>query len=127
MKALTIKQPWAHLIATGQKDIENRSWPTELRGRVFIHTSKTVDNVDVAHWCLSRGLRAHISCPLAYGAIIGEVDIVDCVTQSTSPWFIGPYGFVLANPRAYDVPIPYRGQLGFFNVELPPEGGHHEC
>ena len=31
------------------------------------------------------------------GAIIGEVDIVDCVTKSTSPWFEGPFGFVLRN------------------------------
>src|SRR4051812_38769522 len=39
MKALTIKQPWAKLIFEGGKDIENRSWPTGVRGRVAIHTS----------------------------------------------------------------------------------------
>jgi len=51
--------------------------------------------------------------------IIGEVDILDCVTESDSPWFVGEYGFVLANPKLYDKPIPYRGQLGFFEVTLP--------
>jgi hypothetical protein len=52
------------------------------------------------------------------GAIIGEVDIIDCVTESKSPWFVGPYGFTLANPVLYDKPIPCRGMLGFFEPDL---------
>ena len=52
------------------------------------------------------------------GAIIGEVDITNCVDKSDSPWFVGKYGLVLANPVLYDKPIPYRGQLGFFEVKL---------
>lgn len=52
------------------------------------------------------------------GAIIGEVDIVDCVTESKSPWFTGPYGFVLANPVAYKVPVPCKGKLGFFTPDI---------
>ena len=53
------------------------------------------------------------------GAIIGEADIIDCVTWSNSPWFVGPYGFILQNPILYDKPIPYKGRLGFFEVNLP--------
>ena len=34
MKTLTIKQPWATLIAMGIKDIENRTWPTKFRGTI---------------------------------------------------------------------------------------------
>ncbi len=50
-------------------------------------------------------------------SIFNEVDIVDCVTESKSPWFItGNYGFVLANPKLYQKPIPYKGMLGFFEV-----------
>ena len=56
--------------------------------------------------------------PRGLGSIIGEVDIVECVTGSTSPWFVGKYGFLLANPVLYDKPIPYKGQLGFFEVTL---------
>ena len=41
-----------------------------------------------------------------------------CVHESDSPWFEGPHGFVLRNPLAYEKPIPYRGKLGFFEVEL---------
>jgi hypothetical protein len=40
MKALSIRQPWAWLIVKGYKDIENRTWATKLRGRVFVHASK---------------------------------------------------------------------------------------
>ena len=36
-----------------------------------------------------------------------------------SYWFFGPAGFVLDNPVLYDKPIPYKGQLGFFEVMLP--------
>ena len=39
MKAITIKQPFASLIVEGIKDIENRTWKTNLRGRVLIHAS----------------------------------------------------------------------------------------
>lgn len=37
MKALTIRQPWASLIAVGAKSIETRSWPTKYRGELLIH------------------------------------------------------------------------------------------
>ena len=40
MKALTVKQPWAWLLIHGTKDIENRNWPTSLRGEIAIHAAK---------------------------------------------------------------------------------------
>lgn len=46
MKAISIKQPWASLIAHGIKDIENRTWkcPQQYIGqRVLIHAAKTTD------------------------------------------------------------------------------------
>jgi hypothetical protein len=49
------------------------------------------------------------------GGIVGSVEIVDCVTHSNSPWFMGTYGFVLRDPVALPV-RPYRGELGFFEV-----------
>lgn len=55
---------------------------------------------------------------LPRGAIVGLVEIVDCIRASTSPWFEGPYGFVLQNPRAIS-PIPCRGAQKLF--DLPAE------
>ena len=43
-KAISIKQPWAYLIASGTKDVENRTWKTNFRGRVLIHVGAKVDN-----------------------------------------------------------------------------------
>lgn len=50
------------------------------------------------------------------GGIVGEVEIVDCVDESESPWFFGKFGFVLRNAK----PLPFRahkGRLGFFDVD----------
>ena len=111
MKALSIHQPWAFLIVTGRKDVENRSWPTKLRGRIYIHASKHVD------WAAMTALGIPLTnCHM--GAIIGEVDITGCVTESGSPWFEGPYGFTLSRPVMYDSPVPYRGEIRFFEVDL---------
>lgn len=40
MKALSLTQPWATLVATGAKQIETRSWSTKYRGPLYIHAAK---------------------------------------------------------------------------------------
>jgi hypothetical protein len=126
MKALSIRQPWAWLIAEGYKDIENRSWTTNFRGRIYIHAGKRFDD-NALYWLREKGIGpieelALHSRELPREAIIGEVDIMDRVTSSTSPWFIGPYGFVLANPVKYESFIPCKGRLGFFEPSLCDTG-----
>ena len=66
---------------------------------------------------LNAGIPLDFSEPefdqLQRGGIVGEAEIVDCVTQSPSPWFVGEYGFVLRNAK----PLPFepcKGALGFF-------------
>ncbi len=49
MLALSIRQPWAYLIASGIKTIENRSWPTKHRGPFIIHASKLFDEAFKRH------------------------------------------------------------------------------
>lgn len=112
--ALAIQQPWAWLIVHGFKDVENRDWPTRRRGRFLIHASRKVDTWSVP-WIRERF--PSIVLPESYetGGIVGEAELVDCVTVSSSRWFSGAFGFVLANPK----PLPFRplrGQLGFFEV-----------
>lgn len=127
MKALSVKQPYAWLMAKGIKDVENRGWRTNYRGRIYIHASVSHSSMDVGTLLHIRGMLSmtrwleFLHNKTVYGAIIGEVDIVDCVTESSSPWFEGKYGFVLANAVMYDKPIPYRGQLGLFEVQLDPD------
>lgn len=125
MKALSIQQPWAVLIAIGQKNIGNRNRPTKYRGRIYIHTGKRFDP-GALEWLLQKGISVWESLALHSnlifrGGIIGEVDIIDCVTGSDSRWFAGPYGFVLANPVLYEKPIPYKGRPGLFEITFVPE------
>jgi hypothetical protein len=120
MKAISIRQPWAWLILHGGKDIENRSWSTGFTGRVLIHASKgmTRDEYDEAAECYDPGDIGPDLPPfekLERGGIVGAVDITGCTASHPSPWFFGRYGFTLANPEAWPF-IPYRGQLGFFEV-----------
>lgn len=125
MKAISIRQPWAWLIINAGKDIENRSWPTHLRGRVLVHAAKGMTNSEYedVEAFIAEHPGSVLQLPpreaLERGGIIGSVEIVDCVRQSKSPWFFGPYGFVLRDPKPLAF-LPLRGRLGFFDAEGAP-------
>lgn len=120
MKALSVRQPWAWLIVNGYKDIENRDWATNLRGRISVHTG--VHRVTKAEYkrfttqCRIRAIKRYpeIDC-FQTGGIVGSVEIVDSVTKSNSYWFEGKYGFVLKNARTSRF-RPMLGKLGFFEI-----------
>lgn len=142
MKALTIKQPWASLIAHGIKDIENRTWKTKYRGRIYIHAAAHPafegyyqDHLPAAYWGTLTGNEKmkHIMGFAVRGAIIGEVDIVDCVLNHPSIWAeksipskdwhkegnLYVYNWVLANPVLYDQPIlNIKGRLSFWEYSI---------
>ena len=125
MKALSIKQPWAHAILHFGKDIENRTRKTNHRGPFLIHVGQ---NSDYAAFDTLREMGfAEYPKALHTGVIIGRYSISDCVMESRPRWFGGPYGYVLGTcvsmwkgrgiedmPIAYEHPIPCKGQLGFF-------------
>src|SRR5262245_8471910 len=116
MKALTIRQPYAWLIVAGHKDVENRSWSTKYRGPLLIHAgvqphSNPLNDIEERY-----GVRIPSSV-LQFGGVIGCVDLIAVTTASPSPWFDGPYGFVLANPRSVAF-TPCRGLQRFFEIEL---------
>lgn len=132
MKALSIRQPWAWLIAHGIKTVENRSWKTAFRGRFFIHASEKFDmsakNYAEFKRELEKGAREDgidITLPASpsdfeTGGIIGAIDLVDCVTECEDEydqaWHIpGNFAFLLDNAE----PLPFRpmkGKLNFFEV-----------
>jgi hypothetical protein len=112
LKALSVRQPYANKIIFDGKDVENRTRRTNFRGTVAIHASiKLHSNAEK----LSKKTKEEMVC----GAIVGIVDVVDCVDEHKSKWFGGPYGYVLKNPRPLKKPIPCKGMLGFWQV--PPE------
>ena len=124
MKALSIRQPWAFAITMGVKPVENRDWPTRFRGPVLIHAGKREERDDVegvlrrigeqtgeSVEVIARGYESH----RWLGCIVGAARVVDCVTEMDSPWFCGPYGFVMADAR-WSNRVECRGALGFFEV-----------
>lgn len=105
MKALSVKQPWANMIASGSKTIETRTWATHYRGPLLIVSSR----------------RPEIA-PAGYAVSI--VELVDCrlMTRSdeaAAQCAIYPkaYAWVLRNIRKIE-PFPVKGSLGVFDVTI---------
>lgn len=131
--ALSVRQPWAWAIIHAGKDIENRSWSPRFaatrtmlafRGPVCVHASKGMTRQEwedagftFAHCGVATSPAPH---EVLRGGIIGTVEIVDVVRKSSSPWFFGSVGLVLANPRPIDF-IPSTGALGFFKWQPNPD------
>ena len=113
-QALSVRQPWAWAIIHAGKDIENRTWQTDFRGRIAIHAGMKYKTGGDEH--LSRRFDITVPTDIARGGIIGTVELVDCVTSSPSRWFEGPYGFVLRDPRPTAF-LPMPGKLGIFRLK----------
>ena len=118
MKAISVRNPWAWLIVHGHKDIENRRWNSPYRGRLLIHASKTFD-LEGAEYIKEAMEEAGLDYPtdFQFGGIIGEVNMIDCISKSDNLWFHGPYGFVFTDART----VPFkavRGRLGLFDVKI---------
>ena len=106
MKALSVKQPWAELIARGEKTIEVRDWSSKHRGPLLIVASKR-PNV----W--------------ATGCAVAVVDLVGCrpMTRADEEAALGEYYhgakvWVLENPRRVEQ-VPVTGRVGVYDVEVP--------
>ena len=105
MKALSIKQPWANLIAAGKKTIERRTWTTSYRGPLLIISSK----------------RPPIE-PAGYAVAI--VDLVDCRPMTPDdekaaccPIYENAVAWVLCNVCVIE-PFPVKGQRGISNIDI---------
>lgn len=116
---LTVQQPWADWIVDGHKDVENRTWSTPYRGRLYIHAAKKEDAG--AWWWVENTMGKTKVQEITSGdeqhrgAIIGHVDLIDCVQFSTSPWWTGSWAWVLANAKRI-TPEPCRGYLGLWTA-----------
>lgn len=141
MKAISLWQPWALLWLLSDPDekiFETRHWPTNYRGPLLVHAAKKRDGevMDFVHssgctrTLLKHGVRAddEPGLHLAFGAIIGRVDMIGCHKMSTLPepsereamwgnWAPDRYAWERGkNPVIFKQPIPYRGSQGFFDV-----------
>ena len=125
MKCISISQPFADLIISGKKNIELRSWNTSFRGELLIHAPLKIRKVDVK--------RLKIEKKFVTGAIIGKVQLYDVKKYnstkeikldqkfhcSTKKFQNKTFGFMLKNSKPLRIPIPWKGQLGIFDVNIP--------
>ena len=124
MKCLSVSQPFAELIITGKKIIELRNWNTNFRGEFLIHSPMKIKKDDYK--------RLKISKLLPTGVIVGKAELFDVKKYDSDTQLKKDYkyhftknvqnkkyGFLLKNQKAFRIPIPYKGKLGFFEVELP--------
>ena len=131
MKTLSIQQPWASLIVAGIKDVENRTWKTPYRGKLLIHASskkvpKSIyDKLPLEWGNLIFNAEYMGNIPnlneLPTSAIVGYVDLTDCVGETESIWDAGPdcTKFVLKNAFMFDEPIrDVKGKLNIFEYPI---------
>lgn len=126
MKALSLRHPYAELIVQGLKTIELRSWNTKHRGKFYVHASKFKPSFGD---CATFGF---IPKNLEYGALIGEVELIDVKDYNKledgewdndvqkhlagKDYRFSTKGFILKNATKFEHPIPYKGQLNFFEI-----------
>lgn len=129
MRAISVRQPWAWLLANGHKEVENRTWETTFRGRFLIHAGKTMTKRDYAEVVeflvdISSPVQLPAFDDLVRGGVVGIAELHGCVSACANPYFFGPYGFLVRNAR----PLPFvsfKGQLGFFDVPQSVMCGAH--
>lgn len=127
MKVITIKQPFASLIAQGIKEYEFRTWKTKYRGEILIHAGKSIDKK-----AMEKFKCYNLDCPT--GCIIAKATITDCITvdsefkkilKEKNPFVFSnaiknkdkkEYGFKLENIKKIKK-IEINGQLGLWNYD----------
>lgn len=76
MKTITIKQPFASLIAEELKEYEFRTWKTKYRGKILIHAGKGIDKK-----AMKKFEKYNLKYPI--GSIIAIADLTDCIKVDT--------------------------------------------
>lgn len=125
IKTLTLKQPWATLVAKGMKIYEFRPWKTNYRGKILIHAGAGIEKESMKKFeCLN------LENPSK--KIIAIAEIVDCkkVDEEFNNYIIGlnsivygvknreGYVFILDNIKKIDLNENINGQLGFWNYDI---------
>ena len=124
MKVITIKQPWATLIAKGYKEYEFRTWKTKYRGDILIHAGKGIDKKAMSRF-------EEYNLDYSIGKIIAKATLTDCIEVdeefrnkvipnnplvykgiNDSEW--KGYGFKLENVEEIE-PIEINGKLSLWD------------
>jgi hypothetical protein len=140
MRALSLTQPWATLVALGIKTIETRSWLTSYRGVLAIHAAKGLPGYARDSWHLNCWVRAALQQAgyasveeLPRGVVLAIATLayvypVERIRSDLSPleealgdYSSGRYAWGLTGVRRPAEPVPARGALGLW-AWSPPNG-----
>lgn len=139
MKALTLTQPWATLVAIGAKRIETRSWRTNYTGPVAIHAARNKrDGLLTMHdepfRSVLDGVGIREGRDLPCGVVLATVRLIGCrrtedvasQLAATNELAFGDYSpgrwawfFDLGSLDVLDEPIPAKGALGLWEWTPP--------
>ena len=125
MKVLTLKQPWATLVAEGIKEYEFRSWKTNYRGKILIHAGAGIDKKDMEKF-------NDLNLDFPSKKIIAEVELVECLEldDELNEKIINEnniaygsktrsgYAWKLKNVKKINVEKEIKGQLGLWNIDI---------
>lgn len=140
MKAITIAQPYPHLICLPETDprhkrVENRTWSTTYRGPLAIHAGLSRDWIDHGEDDNGREIDDRYEIPIdvmVFGAVVAIAQLIDCLQivdiqlgkhDRKHPWLrvhdhtSGPWCWVLQEVRPLAKPIPYRGAQGLWTFD----------
>lgn len=132
MKALTICQPYAHLIVQGRKTCENRTWETLYRGLLYIHAGKSRQFLELDDDGTEYDI--HVD-EMQFGAVVAIADLVACLhwqsqllpewvgkmTEEQREHVSGPFCWILANVRPV-IPVAWRGAQGLWECAAVTRG-----
>ena len=125
MKCLSVCQPFADLIISGKKTIELRKWNTNFRGEFLIHAPLNIRSED--------SKKLGINKKFVTGAIVGKAELFNVKKYSSKKEIREDiqfhhakhrlqnkmFGFMIKNSKQFKIPIPWKGQLNFFEVDMP--------
>lgn len=128
LKVLTLKQPWATLVAEGIKKYEFRFWKTKYRGKVLIHAGKGIDKEDMKKY-------KNMNLEFPSRKILSVVEIEDCLelNEELNNKIISEnniaygnkvrtgYAWKLNNIKKINYDKEVNGQLGLWNYDIEEE------
>ena len=129
LRALTLHQPWASLIAEGHKMYETRSWPAPFDAvghDIIIHAGKRVDRSFANSPLATQLLGGTYRLPVGAAVAIARLDAVER-TERARMWLsdteqrlgdfsAGRFAWKLVYVRRLRKPIPMRGLQGLWPV-----------
>ena len=126
MKVITLKQPWATLIAEGYKKYEFRTWKTNYRGKILIHAGCGIDKEAMMNF-------KDLDLSYPKSKILAEVDIVDCIKlnneinktiiEENEYIYVNNYNrcgyaWKLSNVKKLSIDKEVKGKLSIWDIDI---------